>query len=159
MKTIHDEEFDDTYVDCVAIDEDDMNNEFCRVASDRAWAGVKLARAMGEEHLAKLAVDESKINLKLAEAQGWLRAKTSLEGLAAKKSPTLDHINAVAVLDTGTSLARNQLALAREKLIEMSGERELCGSLVSAIEIKSSMLISLGAHMRKEMVSEPAVYN
>ncbi len=155
MKSIHDQEFDDYMVDCVVIDEANVTDEFCRVAADRAYWGSELSQAIENELMAKLTVDGAKGDLKNSEAKAYLAVKLEYEG--AKKPPGVDHTNALVEVDENVSEAQRTLMAARGALVMASTEKERIHGIVTAIDMKRDMLISLGAHLRKEMVGEPSI--
>ena len=144
---IHDTEFDALLVDSVSIDMDNLQDEYQRISADMAYWTHKNAIAQAEYVAAKAA-------LKREQGLTYDRAVKSLtadyEGGHLAKPPTLPLISARADTDEAVADASERLANATRYRVETEGT-------VQAVDMKKSMLLSIGADQRKERDSEPYI--
>lgn len=152
MPKIHDEEFEQYLYDCVTIDEDRINEEYCRVAADLAYWGRRHANAE-EAYLA------AKANVKREAASAWIRTREKLEEEESERAAAQERKfkpPAVALIDKHTELDEG-LAMARATFASAARMREETSSIVSAVHTKREMLVSLGATLRKELEMDPSI--
>jgi len=145
MTEINGIDFDEYLVDCVSIDEDDLNAEYIRVSTDLAY----WAKKHGEAEHDFLA---AKANVKRAEATAYEQAMHDLadeyETGKISKKPTEKMVEARAQLDP-------EVEDAHDRYARSAGWRREVEGYVEAIQSKRDMLVSLGADLRKERQNEP----
>ncbi len=127
----------------VTIDEENISGEYVRVSADLAYFVRRYADAE-YEYLA------AKAEVRKAEGVAYERAREELEADPEVKKATEKMVDARAVQSVGLSVALEELAKA-------SSKRKVYDGYVDAIKTKRDMLISLGAHMRKEREAEPMI--
>jgi len=128
----------------VTVNDSDISGEYMRVPGDLAYFVKKYAEAEYAYLAAKAEVDRQK-------GGAYERARKSLEeDPDIKKAPTEKMVEARAANDTLLMGALEDLAFA-------SSQRKLYDGYVDAVKSKRDMLISLGAHMRKEREADPVI--
>lgn len=152
MPLIHDEEFDGYLFDCVTLDEDDLQGEYTRVSADMAY-WTRRAAASEEAYLA------AKANVKREEASAWLAVRDKLEEEEVQRADEEDRKPkpaAVAVIDRHV-VVHAGVHHAQATLARVARAREEARGVIDAIFTKREMLVSLGAHVRKEMERDPLI--
>jgi hypothetical protein len=139
MGKLHDIEVDDYYAECVGPPDLMMlDHEFARVSSDIAYWGEKYAEAYEEAAMAKLEMEET-------QARAYLLVK---ETTTTRMS--IPEIEALVATDQLVRDARIRNIEADAKKVKMKGR-------VQAVLSRREMLVSLGAHVRKEMDGDPMI--
>lgn len=123
---------------CVGINQNDLNAEFIRVASDLAFWTKRFAEAY--EDMARKKADYER-----QRAYTWMSLK---EG--AVKRMTREDLEAAVLQDEDVSDAHVVYVVAESKRLKLRG-------VVDAIQTKKDMLQSLGAKLRAEMMSDPVL--
>lgn len=133
----------------VQLDRDNLDAEYMRVSADLAFWTKLAADAMEAELAAKVRVDQAKAALKEAEGEAYLRVQERLAG--AKPKPTVATLEAYVQTDDAVRGARARLHAEMQEHVRLAADRKRLDGVVSSIYTKREMLISLGAHVRKEM--------
>lgn len=141
MPQINGVDFDDYLFDSVTIDEDNLNGEYTRVASDLAY----WAKKHGEAELNYLA---AKATIKRCEGVAYERARSLLEADASVAKVTEAKVEARAQQNADLEAAHSRFAQA-------AAWRKTVEGYADAVKTKRDMLISLGADLRKERETEP----
>jgi hypothetical protein len=142
---IHDTDFDDYLVACVAIDENALLAEYMRVGADLAY----WSRKHGE---AEQAYVLAKANAKRAEGQAYEEARAMLDRDESVTRVTEDRVKFRMPQMGVYTDAHQRLASAARWRAETRG-------YLDAIHTKRDMLISLGADLRKEREQDPYIRN
>lgn len=127
----------------VTVNDNDISGEYMRVPGDLAYFVKKYAEAEYAYLAAKAEVDRQK-------GGAYERARKDLEEDPDVKKATEKMVEARAANDALLVGALEDLAFA-------SSQRKLFDGYVDAVKTKRDMLISLGAHMRKERDAEPMI--
>jgi hypothetical protein len=136
-------DMDEYLIGCVTVDVQSVTDEYIRLPADLAYWNTILSRQI-------LQYERAKANLRESEARANLEVRERLIESGAKVTE--------AVVDARTQL-EPALKLARLAYADAVSERKRLEGLVSAINSKREMLISLGATLRKEYVPEPSISN
>lgn len=124
----------------------DIQAEFMRVARDLWYWAAQGAYA--EDHYVR-----QKAALDRAWGAAMIRAKNELEAeqAGAKKASTPEWlVQAMAESDPAVDRERDLYAIATRRRAEVR-------DIIGAVHAKREMLVSLGAHLRKEMELDPVI--
>jgi len=135
------EDMADFLTDSVKIDPLDLNREFVEFPARLAYWNNNLADATDRYLTAKADYETAK-----AAARVRLRSST----LTIGKAPTREDIDAMVVLD-------DDVRSAQEVFMKADVDRTRVRGIVEALCAKRDMLQSLGAKIRAEMHSDPAL--
>jgi multidrug resistance efflux pump len=130
-----DDELEQLAARAVTIDQTDLAGEFSRVAGDLAYFGSLAADAEADYLRAK-------DSLELCKATA-LQAAAALAAQAKTKA-TADQLKAQATM-------MPQVAQAQGRLINADTRRRQLRAICDGVSAKLQALISLGAHVRREM--------
>lgn len=133
----------------VTLDRERLDDEYMRISSDVAYWTQLAADAMEVELRTKVQVEQAKADVKEAEAKAYLRVQEEMAD--AKPKPTVATLEAHVQLDEGVKVARARLHALMDEHAEAAANRKRIDGIVSSIYTKREALISLGAHIRKEM--------
>ena len=128
-------------LEAVTIDELAIQEEYIRLPSDVAYWGAKYAQADKEYLMAKVVLDR-------LERQLYSVCRDEL--LRTEKRPTEALISS-AIADSDEWLE------AKEHLVECEYQRTLLKGSAEALRAKREVIISLGAHLRLEMMRDPVL--
>jgi hypothetical protein len=138
-------ELDDEARAAVIINEHDLTGEYIRLPALMARYGARLSLAIQDYQEAELAFDrvEAGVSLEWRHTLGIAREGTARGGKATESS-VQDHV-------------RNDQRWVDAKMgmIEADAKRHRARELCTALAAKREMLVSLGAHIRKEMDLDP----
>lgn len=123
------------------IDPNNIQGEFVNLPGELAYWCTQYAEAV-EAYLTKKAAFE----VKEAELASAIRAKLDLTGKKATE----------ATIEEGVHTHPEWL-VSRTELLKAEGNKLRVNGIVSAVEAKREMLVSLGAHIRMEMQAFPSV--
>jgi hypothetical protein len=127
--------------ECVKIEPTVIEEEFIRLPADLAHWNEREAVALRAHLTSKIEVDRA-----YATAQIIERERLAMEG----GKPTEARVAAAVELNKDYNEAR-------VRAVEAEVERARLRGVVMAISAKREMLVSLGAHVRKEMESDPVL--
>lgn len=133
----------DLYAGRVAkIDPLQLNDEYIRLPADLAHWNARLAEATEAQLEAELVFERTEAKLFI----GWREQLAMEAGAKVTESTVKERVH-----------DDPRYADARMKMIEAEVALKRVRGVVDAIGAKKEMLISLGAHVRKEMDGSPAV--
>lgn len=133
--------FDAEYArQCVALDNTDLQGEFCKYTADFSHWGEVYARAKQEESLAKLARDTTAADLDVQ----------AREAMGGDKKPTEAAIS-------GWVARHPAMQEAEKAVVVATYEMDRVRAVWEALRAKRDMLVGLGAQQRAEMQREPVV--
>lgn len=138
---MRDIQVDEYLLECVTIEPTMLNEEFVRIPVDLAYWHERYSEAIRAHLLAKLAYDQ-------------LRARVGLEVreevAAAGVKKTVGDIEAMITVHP-------EVSAAYLDFVEADAERQAIRNRCEAVQAKREMLQSLGAKMRAEIMSDPAL--
>lgn len=132
----------DAYLrECLHINPEDIQAEFVRIPGDLAYWNSRFASAM-RAHL------HSKLDEKVLKANLEPAVRVALQAAGAKITEGM----VTAGIESDDSYIE-----AQRRTIDCEVEKNECYGRLDAIRSKKEMLISLGAHLRLEMASDPLI--
>lgn len=140
-KRLHDLDVEAYLHDCVSIYPEQIHEEYVRQSADYAYWNERYARAL-KRFLT------SRVNLQRVEARVWMETRAKLLEENAKVTEAMVN-NEVA--------GNEDLRRAMDEKIEAEVEKTRLGGILEAMTHKKEMLVSLGAHVRKEMEGDPSL--
>jgi hypothetical protein len=138
---MRDIQIDEYLLECVTIEPTMLDDEFVRVPVDLAYWHERYSESIRSYLLAKLEYDQ-------ARARVGLELREEVAAMGVKK--TVGDIEAMITVHPDVSAA--YLAL-----VEADAEKQSLRNRCEAVQAKREMLQSLGAKMRAEMMSDPAL--
>lgn len=138
-KIDHTTELDAYLRQCVRINPEDIQGEFIRIPGDLAYWNAQYAKAMREHLLAK--IDE---NVLEAQLEPIVR-----QGLREAGAKITENMVSSAIQ------SHESLVEAKRRTAEADVAKNECFGYLDSIRSKKDMLISLGAHLRIEMMGDP----
>ncbi len=133
---------DDDYLrECVRINPEDIQAEFLRIPGDLAYWNAQYAIALK-------AFLNAEIDVKVTKGRVYAASKEAI--IARNGKPTEEAMK--ALVESNEDYIAQQYACVDAEV----KKNELYGKL-DAIRSKKEMLISLGAHLRAEMVGDPSL--
>lgn len=146
MTTIREEQevfLRDPEQDAVKIESFALEEEFVRLPGDLAFWNAKYSAVYHYWLSRKMIL--AQVTAEVSQAE-----RTQLEGITGAKRVTISEVEAALVLNP-------EYQQAKVKEIEAEAEKVRLYGVLDAIRSKRDMLISLGAHMRAEMQSDPSI--
>lgn len=142
MSKIHDLDFDDYLVQCVQLNPEDLQNEFCRTGADLAYFGARFAEALKTWRLA-----EGSRKRMWAKLYMYYRSELTEQD---KGRVTEKQIESAVEVDAQYEKAR--LVEVTAEAYHLSAKTEFI-----AVQAKKDLLQSLGAQVRAEMSADPTI--
>ncbi len=126
---------------CVTVDEMNIRGEYIRLSGDLAYWSAQLAEAKRVSLMTKVDVDRTRSALAIHYRHSLSSSGTRVTEAMIDQSVTTDP----------------KLVAKEDANIEAEVQKARIAGVVVAIEAKKDMLISLGAHIRKENEPGPTI--
>jgi len=139
--TMRDIQIDEYLLECVTIEPTMLNEEFVRIPVDLAYWNERYSEAIHKHLLTKLHYDQ-------ARARVGLEVREEVAASGVKK--TVGDIEAMVTVHP-------EVSAAYLDFVEADAERQALRNRCEAVQAKREMLQSLGAKMRAEIMSDPAL--
>lgn len=152
VTNLHELEVETYLVESVTIDPLALQEEFVRMPPDLAYWNERYSAAYRDFMIAKFNRDQVYARLYMIKREQLMNEAEEIA--AAKKgkakAPTVSDIEGAVLLD-------EEYTTTKLKEIELEAQKVRFYGVLDALRTKRDMLISTGAHIRKEMDHDPVI--